>query len=76
MQVKVKGTEGSAIRTVFAMIKRNPYFSARVFVFVIIKIGQNNGLHPTLSEQPCTEQEDLRNIVLSNVAVSYTIANL
>lgn len=62
--------------TAFPMIKRNLYFSARFLFFVIIKIGQDNGLCPTLSEQQCTEQEDLRNIFLSNIAVNYTIAYL
>lgn len=54
------------------MIKRNLGFS----LFVIIKIGQDNGLYPTLSEQQRTEQKDLRNIFLSNIAVNFTKANL
>lgn len=35
-----------------------------------------NGLHPTLSEQQCAEQEDLRNVFVSNLAVNFAIANL
>lgn len=59
------------------MTKTNLDFAASFLsVFVIIKIGQGNGLHPTLSEQQCTEQEDLKNIFLSNIAVNFTIANL
>lgn len=60
----------------FCRDKKKPLFFSQVFVFVVIKIGRDNGLHPTLSEQQCAEQEDLRNIVLSNIAVNYTIADL
>lgn len=56
--------------------KKKSWFYSQVSVFVAIKIGQDNGLYPTWSDQRCTEQEDLRNIFLSNIAVNYTIANL
>lgn len=61
--------------TASPLIKGDLGFSARL-LSVVIKIGQDNGLHPTLSEQQCTEHEDLRNIFLSNIAVNFTIANL
>lgn len=56
--------------------KETCLFSQILSLFVIIKIGQDNGLHPTLSEQQCTEQEGLRIIFLSNIAVNFTVANL
>ena len=64
------------LKMTFSNDEKKPCVFGQVSVFVIVEIGQDNVLHPTLSEQQCTEQADLRNIFLSNIAVNFAIANL
>ena len=78
-QVQVKGTErieSALLKMTFADDEKKPCVFSQVSVSVIVEIGQDSGLHPTSSEQQCTEQADLRNIFLSNIAVHFTIASL
>lgn len=42
-------------------------FSSQVSVCLCYHKGQDNGLHPTASEQQCREPEELRNSILSSV---------